>query len=130
MEYEGVADEVDDVGPGGFCDLLGELFFLGFVVVELDFDEGVVCEGAVDVGDGCGGGSLPAYLDEGFEGVGAAPEFASCVGVEHCGGFCVGGFMGFGVTVARDKHPGVLVCMGTRFGVMGVWLAAFWGCFR
>ena len=107
MEYEGVAYEVDDVGPGFVCDLLGELFFLGFVVVELDFDEGVVCEGAVDVGDGCGGGALSAYLDEGFEGVGASPEFAFGVGVEHGGGFCVGGFMGFGVTVAGDKRRGV-----------------------
>ena len=42
VDYGGVADDVDEFGVCGLDDLLGELFFLGFVVVEFDFDEWVV----------------------------------------------------------------------------------------
>ena len=71
-----MTDEEDSAGICLRGQVRRELFALGFVIGEADFDQAVVGEGLVEGGDQGVGDALVADVDDGFEFLGAGFEFA------------------------------------------------------
>ena len=71
-----MTDEEDSAGICLRGQVRRELFALGFVIGEADFDQAVVGEGLIESGEDGFGDPIVADVDDGFEFLGAGFEFA------------------------------------------------------